>query len=83
MIDTTKFIRKANGRFFTVTFMKKDGTIRTINGRTGVRNSAVETDKYFIVYDLRTKGFRSVRKDSIVRITTDHFTLTNNALSVQ
>lgn len=84
MIDTNKFVRKAAGRFFTVTFRKKDGTIRTLNGRTGVHSATksgvakVETDKLFVVYDVKLKQFRSIRKDSIISITTDGFTLIDN-----
>jgi len=32
-----KIFRENKGKFFTVTFEKADGTVRKLNGRTGVR----------------------------------------------
>lgn len=67
-------LSESKGQFITVTFKKKDGTVRTMNCRTGVtkhlRGGActVDTDKYLIVYDLRSKGYRSINKDTIMSI---------------
>ena len=63
-----------NGKFFTVTFKKKDGTTRIMNCRTGVTKalkggkSTVDTGKYLIVYDMASKGYRCINKDTITNI---------------
>lgn len=63
-----------NGKFFTVTFLKKDGTVRVMNCRTGVTKalkggrSTVNSSKYLVVYEMASKGYRSIDKDSILNI---------------
>ena len=63
-----------NGKFFTVTFVKKDGSTRIMNCRTGVTKalkngkSTVDTDKYLVVYDMSSKGYRCINKDTITSI---------------
>jgi hypothetical protein len=63
-----------NGKFFTVTFKKKDGSIRIMNCRTGVTKalkggkSTVDTDKYLVVYDMGCKAYRCINKDTIMNI---------------
>ena len=71
-INTLKAtINSLNGRFFTVDYLKKDGSENTINGRTGVikylkggtrTNNNVEA---LIMYDLKKKGYRTVNLDTI------------------
>jgi hypothetical protein len=68
MLLTEKQFRKiVGGKIFTVKFKKKDGTIRTLNGRLGVKKhlrggkirfNASEKNNV-IVYDLKNKGYRS------------------------
>ena len=78
------FIAKSNGKFVSVTFIKKDGTARVLNGRTGVTKhlkggvSTVDTDKYLVVYDNVAQGYRSVNKDTIVSVTCEGLTINNN-----
>jgi hypothetical protein len=80
------FIAQSKGKFITVNFIKKDGTTRTLNGRTGVTKhlkggvSTVNTDKYLVVYDTINTGYRSVNKDTIVSVTCEGLTINNNAL---
>jgi hypothetical protein len=80
------FIAKSNGKFITVSFIKKDGTARTLNGRTGVTKhlkggvSTVDTDKYLVVYDNVAQGYRSVNKDTIMSVTCEGLTINNNAM---
>ena len=68
-------IRASNGQFFTVVFTKKDGTVRTLNGRIGVRKNLKNTgtvrasDDYITVYDVHAGGYRSVNKNTIRSIT--------------
>jgi hypothetical protein len=80
------FIAQSKGKFITVNFIKKDGTARTLNGRTGVTKhlkggvSTVNTDKYLVVYDTVAQGYRSVNKDTIVSVTCEGLTINNNAM---
>lgn len=78
MIDISKFVRKSAGKFFTVTFVKRDGSIRKLNGRLGVGRAPVQSGKYFVVYDVKNMGFRHVRIDGIVSLTCEGVTILNN-----
>ncbi len=69
-------IYDSKGRFLTVIFRKNDGTIRKINGRLGVKrylaggNCTLDLNKYIIMYDLKSKGYRAINKDSILSVNT-------------
>lgn len=69
-------IYDSNGRFLTVEFMKKDGSLRKINGRLGVKkylrggNSTLDNNKFIIFYDLKNKGYRAINKKSILSVCT-------------
>jgi hypothetical protein len=64
-------ILNSNGKIFTVTFIKKDGSIRELNGRLGVIKhlkggvSTLNPDRYITVYDLQSKVYRAVNKFTI------------------
>jgi len=66
------------GRFVTVEFYKKDGSLRTLNGRLGVTKhlkggvSTLDPDKYITIYDLVNKGYRAVNRSTIRSVTVDH-----------
>jgi hypothetical protein len=75
----TKSVAKAvlsrtNGKFFTVTFEKKDGTVRTLNGRLSVKahlhggSRTTNPDDYAVVYDVHAKGYRAVAYDRVKEI---------------
>lgn len=67
-------IDQSNGKMITVTFIKKDGTQRTLNGRLGVKkylkggklNS--NTAEYINIYDVQNKGYRSINRNTIVAV---------------
>lgn len=67
-------ILNSNGRIFTVTFLKKDGTVRVLNGRLGVEKHlkggqcTLDKDKFIIVYDLKAEGYRAVDKEAIIDV---------------
>jgi hypothetical protein len=67
-------IAQSNGKFVTVTFHKKDGELRKMNCRLGVTKhlkggkSTVDRDKYLVVYDVQSKGYRCINKDAIVSV---------------
>jgi hypothetical protein len=64
-------IAQSNGKFVTVTFRKKDGSLRKMNGRLGVKKhlkggeSTVDHTKYLVLYDVQSKGYRCVNKNTI------------------
>jgi hypothetical protein len=72
-----QFINEASNKFMTVTFMKKDKTVRTINGRLNVKKylrggkATVDTDKFLVLYSIADHGYRAVNKDSILSIAVD------------
>lgn len=86
-LSMSQFIALSAGKFITVTFLKKDGTIRKLNGRTGVVKhlkggvSTVNTDKYFVLFDTVAQGYRCVNKDAILGITCGGLTIINNKVA--
>ena len=68
------FIEKSNGKMLTVTFVKQDGSERTLNGRTGVhkyiKGSTLnkKSEDYIVMYDVQNKGYRSVNRNSIIAV---------------
>ena len=69
------------GRFVTVEFYKADGTLRKLNGRTGVKKhlrggtKTVNDRDYLTVYDVVNQGYRNVAFDRIVSINGDKLNL--------
>lgn len=67
------FRQLVGNKFFTVTFTKKDGTLRTMNCRLGVKKHLKGGQKsynddnfnYVTVYDLVKGGYRTVNLDTI------------------
>ena len=65
---------RKRGTFFTVTFIKKDGSTRRLTGRFGVTSKlrggkcTVPEDKYYIVYEIAKQEYRAVAKDTIQRL---------------
>jgi len=72
-----------NNRFFTITFVKKDGSLRTINGRLGVKKylkggkATLDANKFLIVYSMADGGYRAINKSTIVSIKQDGILLLN------
>jgi hypothetical protein len=70
------FLKKTNGHFFSVEFVKKDGTVRKLVGRTGVKKylkggeNKVEGPgrPYVTVYDVQNKGYRTVNANTVQSI---------------
>lgn len=65
-----------NGKIFTVDFVKKDGTPRTMNARCGVSKGVKGVGRkfdpaergYLSVYDMTKRGYRLVDIESIKEI---------------
>lgn len=74
--EAKNLIKETNGKFFTVTFIKKDGTERTMNARLGVKvylrggQLAYDAEEKGLipVYDVKTKGYRMVNVSTITNL---------------
>lgn len=71
--EAKKLIFDTKGKFFTVVFIKKDGTSRTMNARLNVRKYLKGGELkynpyemgYIPVYDMTAKGYRMVNTKTI------------------
>lgn len=80
MLD--ELILNSAGRFVTVTFHKKSGELRTLNGRMGVVKALkhpvgvgvnnLDKDVYITIYDMQKKGYRSIARDAIISVSINH-----------
>jgi hypothetical protein len=65
----------SNGRFFTVTFIKKDGSTRRMTARTGVKKhlrggtNKNTNPNHLIVWSVADKGYRTVDINAITKLT--------------
>jgi hypothetical protein len=73
-------------KFFTITFVKKDLSIRTINGRLKVTkylkggDCTLDKEKFLIVYSLKDKGYRAINKEAILAIKMDNMVIFNKGV---
>lgn len=68
-------LKETNGRIFSVDFVKKDGTLRTLQGRINVTsplkggvNTASHIEKYFTVFDMQKQQYRHVNLETVKRV---------------
>ena len=68
------------GKLITVTFTKKDGSLRTLTGRLGVTKhlkggvSTLNPDQYVTIYDVQNSGYRAVNRSTIQSVTCEGVT---------
>jgi hypothetical protein len=85
-IEILEKINLLSGRFFTVEFTKQNGQNRVMNCRTGVTKHLSKNGKkikltppsengILRVYDLQSKGYRSINLDTIKKINYNKITL--------
>lgn len=75
-MNAKELIESSNGKIFSVDFIKKDGTLRKMRARTGVKKylkggkQAYNPTEYGLVnvFDMDAKDYRSIRVDNVVRI---------------
>jgi hypothetical protein len=66
-------IKESNGKFFSIKFIKKDGTTREMLCRTDVKkhlkggenNNPNLGESQIVVYDIQKKGYRTINLDSV------------------
>lgn len=72
--DLATIIAESNGKIVTVTFTKKDGTLRVMTCRLGVTKhlkggeSTLDADQYITAFDMASQGYRAINKDTIVSV---------------
>tara|TARA_B100001245_G_C22880275_1_gene423295 strand:+ start:1116 stop:1445 length:330 start_codon:yes stop_codon:yes gene_type:complete len=67
-------LKTSKGSFVSVTFTKKDGEIRVLNGRTGVSKDvkgvglSYNPDDYnnLIIRDVQKQAYRTVKQDALI-----------------
>lgn len=70
-------ILNSEGRFVSVEFIKKDGTLRKLTGRLGVTKhlkggvSTLDPNQYITIFDVEKKGYRAINRDTIKAVTID------------
>lgn len=73
-LSLADMVTKSSGKFVTVTFYKKDGSLRIMNCRLGVTKHlkggecTLDREKFIIVYDMVKKGYRAIDKETIVSV---------------
>ena len=65
-------IKNTNGKFFTCFFIKKDGALRKMTARVGVKKGLAnngfvreEKESLICVYDITAKGYRMINLDTL------------------
>jgi hypothetical protein len=74
--EAKQMIRDTKGKFFTVTFIKKDGSTRVMNARLGVKAYLKggelpydpESKGLIPVYDVKTGDYRMVNVNTITKL---------------
>ena len=60
-----------NDRFFTIEFIKADGSKRVMNGRLGVKKhlkggqNCNDIDRFLTIYDVEKEGYRNINLDTV------------------
>jgi hypothetical protein len=74
MLNIKELSKELGSKFFDITFVKKDGTTRSINGRLGVKKGlhggvrTTDPDEYLIVWSMKDQGYRNIKLDKVLRI---------------
>ena len=65
-------IKNTNGKVFACSFVKKDGTLRKMTARVGVKKwlsnkgfVREEKENLVCVYDMTAKGYRTINLDTL------------------
>ena len=73
-MDLDQLILNSAGKFVTVRFVKKNGELRTLNGRLGVTKhlkggvSTLNHDQYITIYDVVNEGYRAINRETIIEV---------------
>lgn len=71
------FVANTHGKIFTVFFEKKNGEVRKMNCRTGVKKylkekkehtKSVTNKNHIIVFDMKAHGYRTINLETVSEI---------------
>lgn len=71
-MNKEQFVNEVKGKFFRIGFIKKDGTLREMTARLGVKKYLKGGDKrelsdnYLTVYDMEKRSYRTVNFKELV-----------------
>lgn len=73
-------IRSAGYQFISVKFTKKNGDVRLMHGRLGVKkylqggtNKVVkDTNSYMVLWDKQASGYRTINLDTVTELKMNH-----------
>ena len=72
-------IKTSKGRFFSCTFIKKDGSMRVMNGRIGCHKGVkgigrkFKKDNLVTVFDAQAKEYRMINVDTMLTFNCGNF----------
>jgi hypothetical protein len=74
MLNMREFRKEVQGKIFSVVFRKKNGELRTMQARLGVKKGLTgeglkydaEARNNLIVYDMQKQAYRTVKFDSVL-----------------
>lgn len=72
--ELANIVAASNGKMVSVTFIKKDGSMRAMVCRLGVTKglkggeSTLDSGQYLTVYDVQKQGYRAINKTTIVSV---------------
>lgn len=77
--EAKKLLKQTDGKFFSVTFVKKDGTLRDMTARLGVKKHLrggelpydAESKNLLPVFDVVKEDYRMIGLDTIVKMKVD------------
>jgi hypothetical protein len=75
-----QMLLESGGKFVSVTFTKKDGSLRKLVGRMGVKShlkggvSTLDPSQYVTIYDVQNGGYRAVNRATIQSVTCEGVT---------
>ena len=74
MNNLDQIIEQSNGKFVSVTFIKKDGSERVLVGRLGVTSrlkggkSTLDPNQYITIFDVQNDGYRAINRETILSV---------------
>ena len=78
--EMVKMIKSTKGKWFSCTFIKKDGSKRVMNGRIGCHKSVKGIGRKFqknnlvTVFDAQAKEYRMINVDTMLTFNCGNFT---------
>ena len=78
--EMVKMIKSSQGRWFSCSFIKKDGSMRVMNGRIGCHKGIKGVGRKFqkenlvTVFDAQAKEYRMINVDTMLTFNCGNFT---------